>query len=230
MPALFITATGTGIGKTAITALLARQLLSRGKRPRLLKPVLSGFDATRPELSDAGVLLSAVGHRPSGAWLDRMSPWRFDAPLSPDMAAAREGRDIPFDKLVDYCRSEIASSPGPVLIEGVGGAMVPLDDRHLVIDWMAALGLPALIVSGTYLGAISHALASLAAIEARGVQVAAMLLNTSADQPVPAEETARTIARFTDVPVYVVPRLAIGANGVPATDGAPDLTSLLGPV
>src|SRR3546814_8137834 len=79
-----------------------------------------------------------------------MSPWRFRAPLSPDMAAAREGRTVPFDDLVDHCRDRLAAAAGPLLIEGVGGAMVPLDECHTVLDWMAALALPALLVSGTY--------------------------------------------------------------------------------
>src|SRR3546814_14976999 len=107
-----------------------------------------------------------------------MSPWRFAAPLSPDMAAAREGRSVPFDELVDYCRSRAAEASGPLLVEGVGGAMVPLGACHNVLDWIAALGFPALLVSGTYLGAISHALPTLAALGARGVEVAAIVLRS----------------------------------------------------
>src|SRR3546814_11454327 len=83
-----------------------------------LKPVLSGFDAAAPERSDAGVLLAATGQKATAEALDRMSPWRFAAPLSPDMAAAREGRSVPFDELVDYCRSRAAEASGPPLVEG----------------------------------------------------------------------------------------------------------------
>src|SRR3546814_1171986 len=150
MASLFITATGTDIGKTAVTALIARQLFAAGAKPEVLKPVLSGFDAAAPERSDAGVLLAATGQKATAEALDRMSPWRFAAPLSPDMAAAREGRSVPFDELVDYCRSRAAEASGPLLVEGVGGAMVPLGACHNVLDWIAALGFPALLVSGTY--------------------------------------------------------------------------------
>src|SRR3546814_19532134 len=121
-----------------------------------------------------------------------------------------------FDALVDYCRSRAAEASGPLLVEGVGGAMVPLGACHNVLDWIAALGFPALLVSGTYLGAISHALKTLAALEARGVEVAAIVLRTSLGNPVPPEETRDTLARFTHVPIRLVPRLAIGRAGWPA--------------
>src|SRR3546814_18737592 len=112
MASLFITATGTDIGKTAVTALIARQLIAAGARPEVLKPVLSGFDAAAPERSDAGVLLAATGQQAPAAALDRMSPWRFAAPLSPDLPAARAGRTVPFSELVDYCRSRAGEAIG----------------------------------------------------------------------------------------------------------------------
>lgn len=227
MDRLFITATGTDVGKTAVTALLARQLIAAGLKPEVLKPVLSGFDAATPERSDAGVLLAATGQPLTTATLDSISPWRFAAPLSPDMAATREGRSIPFDDLVDFCRDRAAKAQGPLLVEGVGGAMVPLGACHTVLDWIAAFGFPALLVAGTYLGAISHTLTTLTALETRGVEVAAIILSTSPDSPVPPEEMQESLARFTTVPVRIIPRLAIGADGVPAMEGAPDLTDLL---
>src|SRR3546814_8288949 len=84
---------------------------------------LSGFDPATRATSDAGVLLSALDLPVTEASLDRMSPWRFRAPLSPDMAAAREGRTVPFDDLVDHCRDRLAAAAGPLLIEGVGGGL-----------------------------------------------------------------------------------------------------------
>ena len=226
MAGLFITATGTGIGKTAITALIARQLIAAGQRPEVLKPVLSGFDPASPGLSDAGVLLAAAGAPITRGNLDKISPWRFAAPLSPDMAAAREGRLVPFDDLVGWCAQRLANAHGPVLVEGVGGAMVPLGPCHTVLDWMAALKLPALLVSGTYLGSISHALTTLMALETRGIAVASLVLNTSVDAAVAADEMRDVLARFTDVPIRIVPRLKMAANGVPETEGTPDLTGL----
>ncbi len=200
---IFVTGTGTDIGKTHVTALLLRQLRAMGRHPAALKPVLSGYDPARPEVSDAGRLIAAAGLPVSSQTLDSVAPWRFSAPLSPDMAARREGRVIDFSALLDVCRT---ARGDPLLIEGVGGAMVPLDDRHTVLDWMAALGAPVLIVGGTYLGAISHALTTVATIRARKLPIMALILSESPDSPVPPAETAETIRRFTGLPVFVVPR------------------------
>ena len=79
------------------------------------------------------------------------------APLSPDMAAGRENRASTSTRWSTFCRAAIAAT-GTLLIEGVGGIMVPLDDQRTVLDWMVALNIPLLLVAGGYLGAISHTL------------------------------------------------------------------------
>jgi dethiobiotin synthetase len=175
---------------------------------RALKPVASGFDPASPADSDTGALLRAQGLEPTAANLDAVSPWRFAAPLSPDMAAARERRSIPFDALVAHCRAA-GRSDGITLIEGIGGVMVPLDDERTVLDWIAALEAPTLLVVGSYLGTLSHGLTAAAALRDRGVQLLAVIVSESAEQPVPAAETAATFARFlVPAPVLVLPRVA----------------------
>ena len=208
MATLFVTSSGTGIGKTYVTLRLIAELKAAGRRVRALKPVASGFDAARPGDGDTGALLRALELEPTAANLDAVSPWRFAAPLSPDMAAARERRAVPFDALVAHCRA--AARHGEVtLIEGIGGVMVPLDHRHTVLDWIAALGVPTLLVVGSYLGTLSHSLTAAAALRGRGVAVAAVIVNESEDQPVPATETAATLARFVaPIPLRVLPRSA----------------------
>ena len=89
MTTLFVTASGTEIGKTFITTRLVTELRGAGYRVAALKPVLSGFDPTQPEDSDTGQLLAALGVAPSAAQLDAISPWRFAAALSPDMSTSR---------------------------------------------------------------------------------------------------------------------------------------------
>ena len=142
------------------------------------------------------MLLAALGEHPTTEALDRIAPWRFRAPLSPDMAAAREGRAIDFAELVAHSRDAIAVTPGTLLIEGVGGVMVPLDERHTVLDWIAALRIPALVVVGSYLGAISHALTALDALRSRDIAIAALVVNETPQSSVELDETVATIARF----------------------------------
>lgn len=195
MTAVFVTASGTGVGKTFVTRALVAELTAAHRPVRALKPIASGFDAANPEGSDSYLLLQAQGLAVTPQNLDAVSPWRFAAPLSPDMAAAREDRSIPFDDLVAHCRA-VSDNDGVTLIEGVGGVMVPLDSKHTVLDWIAALGAPALLVVGSYLGTLSHSLTAAAALHQRGVPLLGVVVSESEAQPVPAEETAATLARF----------------------------------
>ena len=213
MSATFITGTGTDVGKTFVAAGLVRGLHEAGKPVWALKPVVSGFDMTQARASDPGVLLEAMGHSVSSDCIARISHWRFAAPLSPDMASARERKEIDFDALVAFCRDEIESRRGTLIIEGVGGVMVPLDARHTVLDWMAALGIPAILVAGSYLGTISHTLTAADAMARAGVKIAAMVVNDSGNGAVPMQDIVATLGRFAPgLPIATIPRGAGAAN------------------
>jgi dethiobiotin synthetase len=209
MRTLFITSSGTDIGKTFVTLALLAELAAAGRTAHALKPVASGFDAARPEESDTGLLLRAQRLPPTPTNLDAVSPWRFAAPLSPDMAAAREGRAIDFAALTAFCRTPWASAEAAdvTLIEGVGGVMVPLTQEHTVLDWIAALGAPALVVVGSYLGSLSHSLTALSVLQARAVPIAGVVVSQSLEEPAATAETAATLARFLGtIPLVVLPR------------------------
>jgi dethiobiotin synthetase len=196
MSAFFITATGTDIGKTFVASGLIRHWRATGRRVDALKPVATGFDPTSAEASDTGVLLAALGRPVTPAEIERISPWRFVAPLSPDMAAQRENRSIDFDALVKFSRAAIESNKDALLIEGIGGIMVPLDDRHTVLDWMIALNIPLVLVTGSYLGSLSHTLTALDVLVRRGLTVRAVVVNETSASPVAMESTVGTIANF----------------------------------
>jgi dethiobiotin synthetase len=220
MSTTFVTASGTEVGKTLVMRLLIEQLRKRSTDVNALKPVITGFSESAAAESDAGLLLAALGRPIDRANLDEISPWRFEAPLSPDMAAERERRTVPFSALIDFCRE--AASQGRTLIEGIGGVLVPLDNEHTVADWIAAIDTSALLVTGSYLGAISHTLTAFEALESRSIGVRGIIVSESENQPVDAEETALTIERFSrGCPVLVLPRLSDPAD-------APDLVTPLG--
>ena len=221
MSTIFVTASGTEIGKTFVTCALIHQLRGHGYSVRALKPVATGVTDDALELTDSGILLTASGHPIDSDQVAAVSPWRFREPLSPDMAAEREDRHVPFDDLVAFCRQD--SGEDVTLIEGIGGVMVPLDRRHTVLDWISALSVPALLVTGSYLGTLSHTLTAVGVLRARSVKLAGIVVNESETQPVDPGETAGVLARFlADVPIRVVGRLD-------APDSAPDLLPLLDP-
>ncbi len=193
----FITATGTDLGKTWLTAGVANVCRALGVPVRALKPVMSGYDAANPAASDAGVLLGKVGGGETAEAIAAISPWRFAAPIAPDLAAAREGRVIDFSQLVGWCRGEISRHEGLLLIEGIGGVMVPLDAQHTVRDWIAALEMPTLLVTGTYLGALSHALTALAALREVGGMPQMIIVNESPASSVGLADTLAALAPHT---------------------------------
>ena len=217
MSAYFVTATGTDIGKTFVTAGLIRYLRNAGAKPEALKPVVSGYDSSVVETSDPAVLLKALGRAVSADEIARIAPWRFRAPLSPDIAAARENRAIDFDALIAFSRAAAKTSNGMLFVEGVGGIMVPLDGKRTVLDWMAALDIPLLLVVGSYLGAISHTLTALDVLAQRKLKIAAIVVSESERGTVELEDTVASIARFSnDVDVIGLPRLPGGITEHPA--------------
>jgi dethiobiotin synthetase len=196
MTAFFITATGTDVGKTYMASGLIRHWRAAGRHIDALKPVASGFDPAAAETSDTGVLLSALGKPVTPAEIDRVSPWRFSAPLSPDTAAEREKRRIDFDAVVKHSRDAIAAANDILLIEGIGGIMVPLTDKDTVLDWMASLDIPLVLVTGTYVGTLSHTLTCLDVLARRGLTVKAIVVNNTPGSPVTFQNTISTLRNF----------------------------------
>lgn len=196
MSAIFITATGTDIGKTYVATSLIRHFRGQGVAVDALKPVITGFDPNRPEESDSGRLLVALGHSVTSDEIAQISPWRFAAPLSPDLAAAREGRPLDFDALVEFSRKAVREHSGKLLIEGIGGIMVPLDASHTVIDWMSALKIPLLLITGSYLGSLSHTLTCLDVLGRRRLSISALVVSETAGATVTVEETIESLSRF----------------------------------
>jgi dethiobiotin synthetase len=220
MSTVFVSASGTSLGKTFVTCRLLRELAAAGYRCRALKPVATGFDAEQVLASDTGRILDALGRSIDPDNIAAVSPWRFAAPMSPDMAARRERRSLPFDALIEFCRP--SSAIDLTLIEGVGGVMAPLDERHTVLDWMQALDVPVLLVVGSYLGTLSHSLTAAGAVAGQGLELAGVIVNESEQQPVPLSETAQTLRNFLpDARIAELPRQA------PASSSGPALLPLL---
>lgn len=206
MMKVFITGTGTGVGKTYVTSNLIKILRGAGKSVVGLKPVISGYCEDAIEQSDTECILTAMGLSVQPQNVQRVSPWRFQEPISPDMAAEREEREIDFQELVEWTlgtRNETDFK----LVEGVGGIMVPLSRASTVLDWIVALDYPVLLVGGSYLGSLSHTLSSIDVLRGRGIEVLAVIISESQEQPVAMNETVKTLKNFVvDIPVLSLPR------------------------
>jgi dethiobiotin synthetase len=209
MTAIFLTAAGTDAGKTFVATRLIRYLRGRDEPVDALKPIISGFDPARMGDSDSGLLLRALGLPLTEEELEDISPWRFPAALSPDMAARHAGRMIVFEQVVSFCETAIEEAEGHLIIEGVGGVMVPLDNDHTVLDWITDLDLPTILVTGTYLGSLSHTLTAVEVLEAQECDLCTIVVSETAGSHVPLFETVATLTRFLpSIDVIALPQLA----------------------
>jgi dethiobiotin synthetase len=176
MNGLFITGTGTDIGKTFVLSQLIKAL-NKDCTLEALKPIISGYDFN--EQTDSHVLLSAYANDVTEQNINQISPFRYRAPLSPDQAAHLEHQKLDFDALIQFCQNKLEDNTKLWLVEGVGGVLVPLNEKYTTLDWMSALNLPIVLVAGSYLGALSHTLSAWQVLRARKLQVLCVVLNQS---------------------------------------------------
>jgi dethiobiotin synthetase len=201
---LFVTSSGTGIGKTHMCCELLKAA-PPDLRIRCVKPVISGFAEDDPAPSDTARLLEASSEQVTPKSIRATSPWRFRLPLSADRAAAAEGRTIPFDELVSFSRDPEGVELN--LVEGIGGVMAPIDDSNTVIDWIAALSPQLLLVVGSYLGALSHALTAVSVLGQRQLNPLAIVVSQSLTEPMPTTDTVASLEQHCrNIPVLLLRR------------------------
>lgn len=214
---IFITATDTGAGKTFITAHLIRLLLERGISASAIKPVASGVSASGIN-EDVEVLMEAQ-QLSDPTLINRYS---FKLPASPNIAAAAEGARIEPAELTAWCHEQ-AEKVDLCLIEGVGGLMVPLNENYLVSDWITGMqDCDVMLVVGARLGAINHALLTLARLKQQGISPLSIVVNTISD-PIYADQAETSLCPF----ISSESRLITIPNGATSTDLLPLLSTLI---
>jgi dethiobiotin synthetase len=196
----FITGTDTAVGKTVVTAALAVCLKVRGLRVAAMKPIETGCSNEKRFDSDAERLRTSVG---SVIDMDVISPYRFCSPLAPLSAARAAGVVIEIDRIAAKLHT-VAHDQDVVLVEGVGGVMVPLSEKMLVRDLIESLRLPALVVGRAALGGINHALLTIEALRQRAIPVAGVVLNQLVPDPhhEQTQSTVNVIRERSGVPVF----------------------------
>ena len=192
MSGFFITGTDTEIGKTYVTCLLIRDLCARGFRASGYKPLACG------DRRDALAMLEAAG---SELAPDRVNPVYLRAATAPYIAAELERRRIQPEELLHGYRA-LASEYSPVLVEGAGGWEVPIAPGYVMADLAKDLGLPVIVVVGNKLGAVNHALMTVKAVRAAGLECRSLVLNHMSESWDTASVTnRRLLEEFCDVPV-----------------------------
>lgn len=204
MRGLFVTGTGTDVGKTVVAAAILAALRARGERVAAFKPVVSGTDErVDPNWPPDHELLAAASGEDAGD----VAPAVFAAPLSPHLAAELAGE--PLDAALLRGAFDVrAAEAETIVVEGVGGLLVPLTRDYLVRDLAVDLGLPLVVAASPGLGTINHTLLTLEAARGAGLTVAGVVMTPWPDAPSAMEDDNRaTIAQLGDTEVATLPRL-----------------------
>jgi dethiobiotin synthetase len=170
----FVTGTDTGVGKTLVTAALARRLREEGRRVCVMKPVATGAERAGEQWvsDDTRILADATGETE----LSHVTPWTFEAPAAPSVAARLANVRLSLAQIAAAIERR-REPEGFLLVEGVGGLLCPLTDDATVADLAATLGLPLLIVAHGGLGTLNHTLLSLEVARGRGLAVAGVVVS-----------------------------------------------------
>jgi dethiobiotin synthetase len=219
---VFVTGTGTEIGKTVVAAVLARTLAEDGQSVAVFKPALTGMDEF-PGYDEAAAIAAAssgeasIANLPDHAILrvaarssqtdDEIAPYRFDPPMSPHLAAGLAGVEIDPDRVMAAARSA-ADGVDAIVCEGAGGLLVPLAPSWTMRSCAVELGYPLVVVSPPGLGSINHTLLTVESARSVGLKVAAIVLNPWPESPTPIEADNReTIAAMSGAEVLTLPKL-----------------------
>jgi dethiobiotin synthetase len=219
MRGLFVTGTGTEVGKTVVAAAIAHTACAAGDRVAVFKPAVSGLDdsplasevwESASELPDHALLRLAAG---SSQGDEQVAPYRYGPAVSPHLAAELAGERIDPDRLRGAALA--ATEDADLLVcEGVGGFLVPLASEYLVRDLAGDLALPIVVVASPGLGTINHTLLTIQAVREAGLETVAVVLTPWPAEPSPMERSnLETIERLGSVAVVTLPRLDLSDPG-----------------
>ncbi|MFU1781648.1 dethiobiotin synthase [Haloarcula japonica] len=201
---VFVVGTDTGVGKTVVTAGLTGWLRKTGTAAVAVKPCQTGY----PPDDDAAFVESVCGTADAAVCLQRLSP-----PLAPEVAAREAADDVTlsYESIRDGVVDVVAGSETAV-IEGIGGLRVPLADGREVIDLVADVGLPVLVVARSGLGTLNHTALTVQALRRRGVPVVGVVLNEYEGETTAERTNPDVIERMTGCTVWPVPPLEIESS------------------
>ncbi|TMT79162.1 dethiobiotin synthase [Haloterrigena sp. H1] len=200
-----VVGTGTGVGKTVITAGLTRLLREAGHDARAIKPAQTGH----PPDDDAAFVAAACADPEAAS-----CPRYLEPALAPRVAAEVADESLSYETIRAACEREIDATAVPI-VEGIGGLRVPLAGDHEVIDLVSDLEAAAVVVTRSGLGTLNHTALSIDALEARGIDVVGIVCNEYAGETVAERTNPAELERMTGYPVETVPPLADDATADP---------------
>jgi len=204
MRGLFVTGTDTGAGKSYVTASIAAALTARGEQLLVRKPLLTGMDDPSEGLRDDELLALAIGSSSTAG----ISTRKFGPAVSPHLAAAEAGVQLDAAEIAAELLAETKAG-GSLLVEGVGGLLVPISQTESVRDLATALGLAVVVAARPGLGTISHTLLTVESARAVGLEVKLIVFGPWSDSPTALElDNRATVARISGIEVATIPEIS----------------------
>lgn len=197
--------TDTNVGKTYVASALVRHFVDAGFKTVGMKPIASGCELNQQGelLNDDVVALSAASN--VHASLDLINPYRFVPAIAPHIAAEQAGVDMRLEVIADaYQQLKLLAEV--VIIEGAGGFLVPINQQQTLADLAVKLDLPIILVIGMRLGCINHALLTVEAIQARGLELAGWVANEIEPNMAMFEENLTSLQQRISAPCLSVVR------------------------
>jgi dethiobiotin synthetase len=191
---LIIQGTDTGVGKTLVAAGLARMIVNRRINVGVFKPVASGG-----LVSEDGKLLQKAAKLPDSAY-PGIVPLHYKQPLAPWVAGWKEGK-VDLAK-VEKAYQEAKKKYDCLIVEGIGGVLVPITKDFLAVDWAVKWKLPALVVARAGLGTINHTLLTVEALQKRKVKVLGVVVNGYKGKTIAERTNVQALRKLLKVPVY----------------------------
>jgi len=173
---IFITSTGTNIGKTYCTVEILKEMLNRKVLFNAYKPILSGFNISNIKDSDSYKILKTNNKEPKIENIKQISPWLFEKPIAPSLAAIKENKSLKYNDVLKWC---LKKSDNNIIniFEGAGGLLVPIEKAKTILDLMKDLNSKVVLVVGNYLGSVSHTLSAIHNLQHANLQIINIIIN-----------------------------------------------------
>ncbi|AIL65043.1 ATP-dependent dethiobiotin synthetase BioD [Rickettsiales bacterium Ac37b] len=203
MQIIAIVSPGTNAGKTLVTTSYAYNLRKKGASVRVIKPIISGFEESN---NDTIEIIKSLGLLVTEENIARVSPWRFKAPLSPDIAALKENKVINLTEIVEFCGNDKQNKAIEYLIiEIAGGILTPINDKETMLDIVSTLNADIILVTNHYLGSISHTLMAYNLIKLRNLALRKLIISQNEQNNLSVDDTVKTLKNFIKVPIVTIP-------------------------
>ena len=180
---IFITSTGTNIGKTYCTVEILKEMLHRKVLFNAYKPILSGFDIYNIKDSDSYKILKTKNKEPDIEDIKEISPWLFEKPLAPSIAAKKENKSLKYNDVLEWCLKKSDNNIMNIF-EGAGGLLVPIEKIKTLLDLMKDLNSKVVLVVGNYLGSVSHTLSAIQNLQHANLQIINIIINKNINNDV----------------------------------------------